>query len=228
VPNTKSPGESQAVMALFQAQQQNNADAVIKSADELLTKYADTFYKEAALTMEAMGYQQKNDAVKAQFYFEKLLEVNPKSIQANLSLGELLNSTTRENDLDKEEKLTKASKYFNDTIDMLKVAPKPNPQMTDEQWEQAKKQVTAQAHNDLGLTALTRKKYDAAANEFKMAVDLDPEPAYQVRLASAYQSGGKNAEALVIVDKLLADPSLHPAIKNVAQTVKNAASQGKK
>src|ERR1700676_3569159 len=108
VPNTKSQGESQAVMALFQAQQQNNADAVIKAADELLTKYADTFYKEAALTMQATGYQQKGDADKAQIYFERLLEVNPKSIQATLSLGEILNSRTRENDLDKEEKLTRA------------------------------------------------------------------------------------------------------------------------
>jgi len=228
VPNTKSAGESAAVMALFQAQQANNMDGVIKGAEDLLTKYTDTFYKEAALTMEAMAYQQKGDSINAQIYFEKLLEFNPKSLQAMLSLGEILATKTRENDLDREEKFTKATKYLNDTMEQLKTAPKPNPQITDAQWEEGKKAYTAEAHNDLGLMALTRKKYDVAITEFKSAVDTNPEPAYQVRLASAYQNAGKNDEAIAICDKLLADPQLHPTIKQVAQAVKAAASQGKK
>jgi tetratricopeptide (TPR) repeat protein len=228
VPNAKSQGESQAVIALFQAQQQNNADAVLKAAEELLTKYADTAYKEAALTMEAMAYQQKGDADKATIMYERLLEANPKSFQATLSLGQILVSRTRENDLDREEKLTKATKYLNDTIETLKTAPKPNPNVTDPQWEEAKKSYTAEAHNYLGMAALTRKKYDVAATEFKTAVDLTPEPAYQVREAMALQNSGKNDEALAIVDKLLADPSLHPSIKTVALQVKSAASAGKK
>jgi len=228
VPNTKSQGESQAVIALFQAQQANNADAVIKGAEDLITKYADTFYKEAALTMEAMAYQQKRDDDKATVIYERLLEANPKSFQATLALGEILVSHTRENDLDREEKLTKATKYLNDTIDSLKTVAKPNPSVTDAQWEEAKKSYSAEAHNYLGMAALTRKKYDMAATEFKAAVDLTPEPAYQVREATALQSAGKNEEALAIVDKLLADPSLHPQIKQVALQIKNAATAAKK
>jgi hypothetical protein len=48
-----------------------------------------------------------------------------------------------------------------------------------------------------------------------------------VRLASALQSTGKNDEAIAIVDKLLADPQLHPQIKAVATQVKNAATAAK-
>jgi tetratricopeptide (TPR) repeat protein len=223
VPGAKSPGESQAIIALVQAQ--GNADATIKAAEDLLGKYADTTFKETALLAEAEAYRSKNDPDKAQIYGERVVEVNPKSFQATLLLGEILASRTRENDLDKEEKLTKADKYLNSTIDNLKTATKPNPQITDQQWEDGKKWITAQAHNDLGLVALTRKKYDVAITEFKTAADGDPQPAYSVRLASAYQLAGKNDEAIAICDKLLADPQLHPQIKAVATNVKAAASK---
>lgn len=223
IPGTKSVAESQAVLALNQAQ--GNPDATIKAAEDMLTKFADTSFKEIALYMEAISYQQKNDVDKAMIYAEKVLEVSPKNFQATLMLGEMLATHTRENDLDKEEKLTKADKYLNGTIDNLKTAPKPNPQIADAQWEEAKKQLTAEAHNDLGLVALDRKKYDVAITEFKTAIDADPQPAYSVRLASAYQSAGKNQEAIEICDKLLADPQLHPQIKQVAQSVKAAASK---
>ncbi len=228
VPGAKSAGESQAVIALFTAAQSNNVDGIIKGAEDLVTKYADTVFKEQAYYLEAAAYQQKGDVDKAQIYAERVLTENPKNYQAALMVGELLAQRTRENDLDREEKLTKASKLLGDTITTLQTAAKPNPQLPDAQWEEGKKFMMAQAHSDLGLVALTRKKYDAAITEFKAANDLDAQPAYQVRMASAYQMSGKNDEALAIVNKLLADPQLHPQIKNVAESIKNAASQGKK
>ena len=228
VPGAKSAGESKAVIAMFQAQQQQNADAVIKTADELVMNFADSIFKESALLAEAEAYRQKGDLDKATIFNERALDSNAKSFQAMLALGEILATRTRENDLDKEEKLTKADKYLNGTIEALKTAVKPNPQLPDAQWDEIKKFMTAQAHNDLGLVALTRKKYDVAITEFKVAYDGDAQPAYQVRLASAYQSSGNNQEAITICDKLLADPQLHPQIRQVAQQIKNAASQVKK
>jgi tetratricopeptide (TPR) repeat protein len=223
IPGTKSAGESEALMALIQAQ--GNPDATITAAENLLTKYADTTFKETALLQEANAYNSKRDSTKAQVYAERVLEVNPKNFQATLLLGELITTGTKENDLDKEEKLTKATKYFNDTMEILKTAPKPNPQLPDAQWEEGKKMITAEAHNGLGMIAITRKKWDVAGTEFKAAVDADPQDAYQVRLALALQNQGKNDEAIAIVDKLLANPQLHPAIKQVAQSIKTSAGK---
>jgi tetratricopeptide (TPR) repeat protein len=226
VPGAKSPGESQAVIELIKSQ--GNPDATIKAGEELLTKYADTVFKENALLAIASAYQQKGDADRAIIYAERILtEANPKSFQAQLLLGELLAGRTRENDLDKEEKLTKAEKALNDAIANVNAAAKPNPQLTDEQWAEGKKFVTAQAHNGLGMAALVRKKYDVAITEFKTAADTDPQPAYLVRLASAYESAGKHDEAIATVDKVLADPQLHPQIKAVATNIKNAATANK-
>jgi tetratricopeptide (TPR) repeat protein len=226
IPGTKSVGESEALVALIQAQ--GDPDKTIKAADDLLTRYADTTFKETALLSEAQAYQQKGDADKAQIYGEKVLEANPKSFQAQLMLGELLAGKTRENDLDKEEKLARAEKYLKGAIDNVNTASKPNPQITDAQWEEGKKFVTAQAHNGLGMAALVRKKFDVAIAEFKTAAENDPQPAYLVRLASAYESSGKHDEAIATCDKVLADPQLHPQIKQVATNIKNAAAAAKK
>jgi tetratricopeptide (TPR) repeat protein len=224
VPGTKSAGESQAVIALFQAQ--SSPDAIIKAADELLTTYADTVFKEQALYLQAAAYQQKGDLDKAQIFAERVLEVNPKNYQSALMIGEVLAQRTRENDLDKEEKLTRATKLLGDAIAGLNAAQNPNPQQLSEaQWLDGKKFLVSQAHNDLGMIALTRKKYDVAITEFKTANDGDSQPAYQVRLATAYQLAGNNAEAVVVVDKILADPQLHPTIKKVAESIKAAASK---
>ena len=226
IPGAKSPAESQAVIALIQAQ--GNPDATIKAAEDLLSKFADSTFKETALFTEAQAYKDKKDNEKATIYAEKTLEVNPKSFQAMLLLGEILATTTRENDLDKEEKLTKADKYFNGAIDAVKTAAKPNPQLTDAQWEDGKKWVTAQAHSGIGQVAMTRKKYDVAATEFKSANDLDPQATYAVKEAAALHDAGKNDEAVAILDKVLADPQLHPQIKAVAESIKKQAAAAKK
>lgn len=225
-PKPKSQGELDAVKALFAAAQ-SGPDATITAAENLIDKYKDTEFKEIALYFEAVAYQQKRDPIKAQIYAERVLAINPKNFQANLMVGELITQSVHENDLDKEEKLTKAEKMLNEAITEVNAAEKPNPQLTDQQWADNKKYIVAEADNDLGLVALDRKQYDKAADQFKTANDLDPQPAYAVRLASALQNQGKNDEAIAICDKLLADPQLHPAIKAVATQVKNAATAAK-
>jgi tetratricopeptide (TPR) repeat protein len=221
-PTVKSQKELDAVKAMFSAAQAS-PDQTITAAESLITGFADTEFKETALYFEARAYQQKSDMVKAQVYAERVLEINPKNYQTTLMLGEVIAQSTRENDLDKEEKLSKAEKYLTGTIENLKSAPKPNPQMSDKDWDDARQQMTAEAHSGIGLCALTRKKFDVAGAEFKTAADLDPQPAYLVREASALQSSGKNDEAIAICDKILADAQLHPSIKQVAQNVRAAA-----
>jgi len=226
-PAPKSKGEQEAVMAMYNAQQAQNWDGVIAGAEALTTKYSDSDFKEIATYLEAAAYQQKNDWIKADIYAEKVLEINPKNIQATLMVGELLAKHTRENDLDKEEKLGKAEKQLNATIENVKTGGKPNPQITDAQWAESQKFITAEAEDDLGLCELTRKNYDKAVTHFRAAAEGDPQPTYSVQLASALQSAGKNDEAIAICDKLLADPQLHPAIKQVATNVKADATRAK-
>ena len=225
VPAPKSQKELQAVQALYAAQS-SSPDQTISAAESLIANFPETDFMETALVLEGTAWQNKNDLIKAQIYGERALEINPRNYQAALLVAGAIVKTTRENDLDREVKLDKAGKYLNDAIESLNTAAKPSPQMADSAWEQAKRQLVAQAHNELGMAALVRRKYDLAANEFQIAVSMDRDPAYLVRQASALQSLGRNDEAVRICDDLLKDSQLHPQIRQVAQSVRAAATKG--
>ncbi|MGA3094860.1 MAG: hypothetical protein ABSF25_00265 [Bryobacteraceae bacterium] len=202
-PQAKSPAELKAVQALLAAQ---DPDSVIKTAEDLLTKYADTQFKDAALAMEADAYRSKDDPIKAQVYADQALTANPANIQANMTMAELLIQSTNALTLDKTEKLAKAEKCLTTAQDTLKNTTKPKQQMSDMDWDEFKKDTSASIHNDLGMLASVRKNWDVAATEFKAAIADADQPAFEARLAATYRQAGKNAEALALCDKLLADP----------------------
>jgi uncharacterized protein HemY len=83
---------------------------------------------------------------------------------------------TKEFDLDREEKLAQVEKYAKTALELLKDAPKPNPNITDDQWTAAKKDFASEAHTALGMGAMARKKYDVAESEFKLAMTLRTSP----------------------------------------------------
>jgi tetratricopeptide (TPR) repeat protein len=224
-----SPAEAQAIQATQEALQKNNPDGVITAADNVLAKFKDTMFKDTILLWEAQAYQQKGDKDKAQVYAERSLDANPNNFQAALMLADLTVQGTREHDLDRDEKLAKADKYANQGIAAVTTAEKPNPQVSDQQWADYKKDMIAQAHDALGMSALDKKDYDKAISELKMAVEeaAHPEPAYQVRLASAYQSAGKNDEAIAVAEKVMNDSTVPQQIRSVAQSIRASAVMAK-
>jgi tetratricopeptide (TPR) repeat protein len=223
-PRPKSQKEVDALMAIQNAQ---DPDARIAAVDNLLTKFADTEFKSFALLAATEAARQKNDFVKILLYGERTLEADPNSFAAMIMMSTATSQTTKEFDLDKEEKLGRAEKLAKQALEVLKTAPKMNPQMTDEQWATAKKDFEAQGHEALGMAAMGRKKYDEAAKEFKLAVDSNGDPASMVRLGTALSSGGKYDEAVAVFEKVMAMPDLHPAVKQVAQAERARAIQNK-
>jgi tetratricopeptide (TPR) repeat protein len=224
-----SPGEAQAIQAAQDALQKNNPDGVITAADNVLSKFKDTVFKDTILLWEAQAYQQKGDKDKALIYAERSLDANTNNFQAALMLADITVQGTREHDLDRDEKLAKADKYANQAIAVVTTAEKPNPQVSDQQWADYKKDMIAQAHDALGMSALDKKDYDKAISELKMAVDdaAHPEPAFEVRLASAYQSAGKNDEAIATAEKVMNDSTVPQQIRSVAQSIRASAVMAK-
>jgi tetratricopeptide (TPR) repeat protein len=218
-PQAKSKAELEAVQALFN--QQADADTRIAAAENLLTKFADTDFKSLALYFEAFSYQQKGDSEKTIVFAERAIEANPKDYQSMLILAEVIAQHSRAFDLDLEEKLTRATKYANDAIAIVKDLPKPNATLSDAQWAEAQKDSISQAHDSLGIVATVRKKNDVAIAEFKLALDAaHPEPAYSTRLAQAYLTAGQYDDAIATAEKLLAQPNLHPTIKQATSQIR--------
>ena len=224
-PQAKSQKEVDALMAVQNA---TTVDQKLAAIDNVLTKFADTQFKPNLLIMAAVLYQQKGDQDKMQVYAERALEANPKSFQAMLMIAQAVASRTREFDLDKADKLAKVDKYAHEALKELETAEKPNPQLTDEQWAEAKNQLKSQAHEILGTAAMVDKKYDQAVTEYKAAVDAEgatPEPVTMVRLAAAENQAGKPDEAIALLDKVMATPNLDARIRSVAQAEKARAAQ---
>ena len=222
-PVPKSKKEIEAIQAMFSA---TTPDAQIAAAENLLTTFADTEFKSLALFTEADDYSRKGQFEKSIVFGEQALAADPQNYQAMLLLARQYAGHTTENDLDKEEKLTKAAKYANDATAAIANAQKPNPQIPDDKWDAIKKDYTAQAHEALGMTADVRKKYDVSATEYKTALDGagTPDPSIMVRYAIAEEHLGKFDEAIAMLDKAIADPNCQPVVKQYATNEKNKAT----
>ncbi len=223
-PQPKGPKELAALQAIFAIQE---PAARIAAVEDFLGKFAESEFKGTLLQVAAMSAQQQNDFEKTVIYSERTLEADPKNYTAMLMLANSLASRTKEFDLDKEEKLKKAEGHANSALEIIKTAAKPRPDITDEQWEGARKDFNAQAYEALGLAAMVRKNYAMAAQQFKASIDSGaaPEASTMVRLAAAYNQLGKPDEAVAMLDKLNAMPDVNPAIKSVAQSERNNATK---
>lgn len=221
------PKTQKEVDALQKVQQATDPEARITAIDNVLENFSDTEYKLILLEMATQSAQQANDLAKVVVYGERTLQVDPKNPTAELAISTATVQNTKEFDLDKDQKLNKADKYANDAIESLKTATAPNPQMTDAQWQESKKQMTAEAYADLGASAALRKKYDLAVTNYKTAADTDASAVILARLAHAYNEAKQPDNAITTCDRVLAMSDAPPAVKTFAQQVKAQAQKAK-
>lgn len=225
-PRPKSQKELEALKAWQAA---TDPDARIKAIENVLTNFADTEFKIFLLQDALQLEQRKGDFAQVVFYGERLLEADPKNAFALVTLAGETTRHTREFDLDKEEKLAKADKYAKAALEAAKDMAKPRADITDAQWEGAKKDLQAQAYEALGQSATLRKKYDEAIADFKqaLAVQSTVDPATWVRLGQAYEDAGKYDEATETLDKAINMPDVNPRVKAVAQAKKDEVAKKK-
>jgi tetratricopeptide (TPR) repeat protein len=222
-PGPKSQAEVQAVNAAIQAQ---TADDRIKAVDDLITKFPSTDFKSFALMMEAEAWQTKGDTVKTIVFGEQALQADPKNFDADNLLANALAATTRDTDLDKDDKLTRAEKYAHDSLDVLNAGVRPftTPEQT---WPKIRAGAQAQAWQALGMVALVRKKTDEAVADFQKGVDADASPLLMIRAGRALLLAKKPDEAITWFDKALASPDATAQAKSIAESDKARAVQAK-
>jgi uncharacterized protein HemY len=222
----QQPKSQKELDALVAIQSATSVDDRMKKAEDFVKNFADSDFRARVLLVAADSARQKGDSAKLEFFMEKALELDPKCYACLTILAGDIAQRTREHDLDKEEKLAKAEKMTKSAFEIL-AGPKPLAALPDAQWENDKKNVGSQAHENLGMIAALRKKYDVAIAEFKLSLEAGPEPSTSVRLAQAYIGAGKPDDALAVLNPLLATPDLNPAVKQHATLEKAKAEQAK-
>lgn len=222
----KSKGEITAIQAVQTAK---TPDEQIKAIENVLTNYADTEFKLVLIQMAMQIEEQKGDFAQTVTYAERLLDADPKSVAALNTLASETARHTREFDLDKEEKLAKVDKWAKAALAGAPTAPKPNANVTDAQWETAKKDMEAQAYEAMGMAASLRKKYDESIADYKQAIATagTPDAATYIRLGQADLDANKLDDASEAFDKALAVPTASAQIKSIAQAKKDEAAKRK-
>lgn len=224
-PVPKSQEEAQALQALLQAP---DPASRMQAADEFVVKFADSDFKGFAMMLAAEMARQTNAHDKAIIYAERALEADPKSYMAMIILASELAGTTRQHDLDREDKLKRAEEYATKAIEILKDSPRPQPNITDEQWAAAKADFTAQAHAAIGTARMVRKDCDGGIPELEAGTSTpNADPRDKLRLGIAYTDCGKPDQAIALFDTLLANTQLPPVFKQFAEREKNRALQKK-
>jgi tetratricopeptide (TPR) repeat protein len=208
----KSKAEGEALQAI---QAEQDPAAMMTKVDAFVAKFADTEFKAWVYSRAAEAAERKGDGPKVIIYSDFALEADPKAYHPMLMEAAELARSTRENDLDKDEKLGKAEKLAHQAIEIVPTVAKPNPQIPDAQWEEIKKEFIGDAHRDLGMIASVKKKYDVAIAEYKQAVEIpkDPDTPTFIRLAAAYTDNKQPDEALAVLAKMPANPQLAPFVE---------------
>jgi len=223
-PRPKSQAELDALKAIDSAPP--SLDVRLKKIDDFLAAYADSDYKLILLDQAVGMAADKNNYALAMAWGQRDLDANPHSYVAMEAMAQVTANTTREFDLDKDQKLNQAEKWANGALEELKTAQRP-PQFPEDRWPMVQKFYEAQCHLALGMIAVDRKKFDDAATEFQTAFDITPEPAYLIRLGEAQVKGAKYDAAIATYDKILAMANLNPVIKGVADREKADAVRRK-
>jgi len=227
-PQPKSQKELDAINAMFQAP---DNDARIKTGTELITKFADTQFKPLALYIITSAHFDKKDYTNSVIQGERCAEADPKSAFAShckIMIATSLVSVTKEFDFDKEEKLGRADKLAKEAIEGVKAAAKFNPNLTDEQWEGAKKSYIGEAHLAMGMAATVRKNWNDAIANFKAATENDPgNHGSFIRLAAAMMSANKLDDAIAALDKVIAMQGVDAQIVAIAKSEKEKAVKAK-
>ncbi len=222
----KSKEEQKAVQAVIQAQA---PDEKIKACEDLITGFPATSFKSFALELEAEAYQQKGDNTKALVFGEQALEADPKNFDADNVLANVLAATTRDTDLDKDQKIVKADKYAHDSLDVLETGGKPPlyGNVSDEQWGKIKSLAQASAYQALGNLSLLKKNTDEAVAFFEKGLAANPDPVLMIRVGRALLTAKKPDEAITWFDKAINSADATQQIKGIAENDKARAMQAR-
>jgi len=191
---------------------QAGADKLIKeaaaemeaAADAFAAKYPNSEMK-GTLYARAMGlYAQANNS-------DKLIEAGRKAIAADptnpvplVQVASVLAETTRDTDLDREQRLSEAAKDAQAAIDNINTGLIVPPNAPPERVAAAKTSILTMAYDTLGMVNLNRKDYTAAEQALLKAVDsakANPEAVVFLRLSVAQDQLKRYTQALDSANK---------------------------
>jgi tetratricopeptide (TPR) repeat protein len=174
------------------------------AANEFATKYPDSELR-AALYMRVMNmYAQANNS-------EKVIEVGRKAIAADpnnpvplMEVASTLAETTRDTDLDREQRLAEAAKDAHAAIDNVDTGLLVPANADPERVASAKKTILTNSYDTLAMVDMARNDYADAVANLQKAIDqskANPDAVLYLRLSVAQDKQQQYQQALDSANK---------------------------
>ncbi len=184
--------EIQAFQTIFN---ELDPDRSIQLVNDFEKKYPTSRFLPTAYLKAADSYRQKGEVNHVVEYGEKSLKLNGDNPAALILVASMLPqpASLQGNELVKEKKLAEAEEYAIKALKLIDQAPK-QPNITDDQWKEAKGTFLSWGHSALGMVHLQRsamalggadaEELGKAEKEYQSAVSLvknaDPTDYYRL------------------------------------------------
>jgi tetratricopeptide (TPR) repeat protein len=204
------PEVSQAeAQAYGQLRAERDPEKAIQETNDFARKFPNSSILTYVYALQAVAYQQKNDALNAVAAGEKSLVLDPKNLMALLVVSSILPQPQMLNvsDAEKEKRLNLAENYANKSLQEIEQLPK-QPNETDKAYQARKDQMSSGVYASLGMVHLERSRMaihepdldelNKAEQNYKAAIQKagSADPADYYRLGEIYSSEGKLDDAI--------------------------------
>lgn len=174
------------------------------AANDFATKFPDSELR-AALYMRAMNmYAQANNSDKVIDMGRKAIAADPINPVPLMEVGSTLAETTRDSDLDREQRLAEAAKDANAAIDNIDTGLLVPANADPERVAGAKRTILTNSYATLAMVDMDRSDYSAAVGNLQKAINDtkdNPEAVLYLRLSVAQDKLKEYQQALDSANK---------------------------
>ena len=214
--------EEDAAFKKFQDTPNTDATQKIALGEAFEQKYPTSRYRPILYSTLTQLYLQTSQLQKMEAEGEKEVLLTPTDVQTLALLGQTI-PRAMSGGADAAKELAKAEDYSKRAIEITPTIPRP-PNITDQQFADAKNATLAMAHSGLGLVYVRLGKYDEAIPELDQSVKIDPQP----DVVNYYLLGLANEKASHFQDATAAFTKCASMTSSLQQTCKNGAEEAKK
>ncbi len=191
------------------------------AADEFAKKYPASELRVSAYGMVLQKAYESGDSEKVIGLGRKFLAIDPESPMTLVVTATALAETTKETDLDAEQKNAEAAKYLNKAVANIETM-LPQPGVTPDQFANLQSVLRNMAYAAKGYMDMNKKDFAGAEANFQKAIEAtpnQPDSTLYLRLAVAQDNQKKYAPAFANATKAMqiATDQNNAAVANLAR-----------
>jgi len=219
VPQAKSQDEYKAYQSVMSLQ---DPVAMDNAAKEFATKYPESELREPIYQQLCTIYDAAGASDKAVELARKTLQINPNNAVALVTLAGNLAEHTKENDLDRNERLDEAISSAKKALGLIPEMSLPA-NYSSEQVAQIKDMLRSWSYDAIGMASYMKQEFPSAENAFMKSAELQkarPNPVTYLRLSLAQDKQSKYTAAMASIDQCLSSAQKGSPVESLAKQEK--------